>query len=99
VGNKSLTALGNTNPLSRKTNIVYAEQRSLDIDTHLPVVVQFELFDGASSRAEPHFRRSERSCAGYGMAARQIPRPAGENAGLRDDAGDREFKLTHYASA
>jgi hypothetical protein len=29
------------------------------------VVAQFELFDVASSRAEPHFRRSEGSCAGY----------------------------------
>jgi hypothetical protein len=30
--------------------------------------------------------------------AREIPRPAGENAGLRDDASGEKFKLSHYRS-
>jgi DNA-3-methyladenine glycosylase I len=38
-----------------------------------------------SSRAKPLFRRSEGSRAGRLHGARQIPRPAGESTGLRDD--------------
>ncbi len=40
----------------------------------------------ASSRAQPRFKRSEGS---QWPVEREIPRPAGENAGLRDDAGMR----------
>ena len=54
----------------------------------------------ASSRAKPFFRRSQRSRVGCKVGAREIPvrrarlahllragsRPAGENAGLGDDA-------------
>ena len=40
----------------------------------------------ASSRAEPFFRRSEGSCVERLGGAREIPRPAGESAGPRDDA-------------
>jgi len=40
----------------------------------------------ASSRAKPFFRRSEGSRAKRLDCPRKIPRPAGEGAGLRDDA-------------
>ncbi len=40
----------------------------------------------ASSRAKPFFRRSEGSRGGLLDNAREIPRPAGESAGLRNDA-------------
>ena len=33
---------------------------------------------------------------GRGVCAREIPRPLAENAGLRDDATLKIFKLTHY---
>lgn len=33
-------------------------------------------------------------CLGEGSDAREIPRPAGEDAGLRDDAGGKDCALT-----
>src|SRR5579862_6127189 len=47
----------------------------------------------ASSRAEPLFRRREGSRSNYGYAAREIPPPAGANAGVRDDTRGSRFTI------
>ena len=47
----------------------------------------FQIFLGVSSRAQPFFRRSEGSRAQLSLPdPREIPHPAGGNAGLRNDA-------------
>ncbi len=54
------------------------------------VLAQFEVpaifFSIASSRAKPLFRRSEGSRVQWRGDTREIPPPAGESAGIRDDA-------------
>jgi hypothetical protein len=61
-------------------------------------VGQFE-FLKINILSEAVFRPSEGSRASSPDVARQIPRPAGEDAGHRDDAPTRVFVLRHDREA
>jgi hypothetical protein len=68
----------------------------------LMVVAQFEILTNISiafggvipSRAV--FQAERGISRGATHDAREIPPPAGENAGVRDDASRKKFKLSHY---
>ncbi len=49
--------------------------------------IAFDFFYGGVILSEAAFQAGRRISKRVGVIAREIPRPTGENAGLRDDAG------------